>query len=211
MASHRHLRWTVPALSAALVLLAACKPPPPPVVTLEGRACAAQPMLEGASPVGLDGKNVKVVLDENAGCWRPADGAASAYVVFRLPQAADPYILTIVSEPIGVGLLAPRALLLDSTGKVLREVPRDSFMSQGSALKAGLRARPGEQFLIIASDSGSVGKDVSELANTVQQHVVMAGPYYATSINVGQERTRTQTYAHNGTILVKAEPLPVIR
>jgi hypothetical protein len=207
MSNARLLHRMAPALGLAIALLSGCKPPPPPVTTMEGRACVPQPLLESAAPVKLDGDTVRVVLDETAGCWHPPAGAASAYVVFRLPQAAEPYILTIVSEPIGFGLLSPRAQLLDGGGTVLREIQPDSFLSQGPALKAGLRARPGEQFLVVTSDAGAVGQNKSEIANVLNQHVVVTGRY-ATSVNVGSERLRTQTYAHNGVILVKAEPLP---
>src|SRR3954471_20967168 len=82
----------------ALLLLGACTPPPPPTVSMEGRACSAQPALDAAAAVALDGKDVKAVLDGNAACWRAAEGSPSAYVVFRLPPAVEPYILTIVSE-----------------------------------------------------------------------------------------------------------------
>lgn len=186
-------------LVGALGLLGACKPTP--VTTLEGRACSARPVLDGASPVELDGRTKKVVLDGNAACWHQDGGAASAYVVFRLPQATEPYILTIVSEPVGDGLLPPRVQLLDANGAVLRQVARDSFLSESRALKVGLRARPDERFLIVASDSDAVGQDTTQLTN-----LSPAGAF-----DTGLQRKQTRTYAHNGAILVRAEPLPAPR
>src|SRR4051812_32126079 len=93
------------ALLLTLALIFACRPSAPPVVTMESRACVPTLALDDARPVALDGRSIKVVLDEAAACWHPAGGVASAYAAFRLPSVAAPYILSVVSEPIGQGLL----------------------------------------------------------------------------------------------------------
>ena len=84
-----------------------------------------------------------------------------------------------------------------------------TFHSQGVALKANLRARPTERFLVVASDASTVGMNVSQITNATQT-AAFASRRAVVVVQTGSERTVTQTYAHNGAIVVRAEPVPVL-
>jgi hypothetical protein len=132
-------------LTGAL-LLAACAattPSVPPITSIEGRICGERPDLAAARPLLLTDKPVTVTLDGASPCWRPPGGPASTVAVFRLPDAAEPYLLTVASEPVGETLFSPRLVLLDGQGSPLRERQRDAFLFHGAALKTGLGCSPG--------------------------------------------------------------------
>jgi hypothetical protein len=199
-------------------LLAACSntPAPPPVVSLDARICTARPDLAGARALPLEapsdggvpsGKGVTVPLAADAACLKPAGGEKRVYALFKLPESAAPYIITIASDPVGSGLLSPYAETLDQEGRVLRVVQRDSFMFHGAALAVGLRSHPEEQYLLVASDPASVGQTVSQIAGTTQVTTSGTGTIFFT-LHTGSETTRTLTYAHSGSITVKAAPVP---
>lgn len=200
------VRRMLPALLLS-ALAAACTHPPPPTVNLAGRSCVPEPDLPGARPVALGGDSVKVALDDAAACWQPAGQPGSVYAVFRLPAASDAYLVWVTSEPIGEGLFSPRMLMLDEQGVVRREIARDVFTFHGATLRAGLRTRPGEAFLIVASDPQTVGQQVSQLASVISTSSVSSRGVTST-YTTGQDVTRTMTYAHNGKIIVSAEPVP---
>ena len=197
------------ALAAAL-LLAACAattPSVPPITSLEGRSCGEHPDLAAARPLLLTGKPATATLDGASPCWRPPGGPASTVAVFRLPDAAEPYLLTVASEPVGETLFSPRLLLLDEQGNPVRERRRDTFLFHGPALKTGLRVQPGERFLIVASDPDSVGRRNSRIVGNVQQTTTVAGPVIF-NLYTGSEANHDVTYAHNGSVTVAVEPMP---
>lgn len=197
------------ALLAAL--LAACATPaPPPIVSLDGRSCVASPDLAGARAVPLDARDpVKLDLDGGAACLEAGDGARSAYAAFRLPASEKQYLLTVTSTPLGDTLFAPRLLLLDANGAVLREVARDDFMFHGTSLYVGLRAAPAERYLVVASDARSVGLQVSHIIGESRTTPVPVGIGAVALIHSGSEKQQVITYAHNGRVTVSAQPMPV--
>jgi hypothetical protein len=148
-----------------------------------------------------------VTLDGSGPCLQDGQGAKSLYAVFRLPAASTPYQITIASQPLGAGLFSPHLLLVDDQGKVLREIPRDSFLFHGDDLSVALRAHPGEAYLVAASDPQSVGQQVSQIAENTSTTVMPAGPYAMVFISRGSDATSTYTYAHNGTIKVSVKSL----
>ncbi len=188
---------------------------PPPVVNLDARICAPGADLTGALAVPLeDGegilspvKGVTVKLDMDAACLKPPSGEKRLYAVFKLPDSTTPYIITIASEPVGSGLLSPYAQMLDEQGRVLRVVQRDSFMFHGAALAANLRSHPGEEYLLVASDPASVGQTVSQIQGATQTTTSSGGGFFF-YVRTGSETTRTMTYAHSGSVTVKAAPVP---
>jgi hypothetical protein len=208
------MRVLVRGLAALLpALLAACASPAvPPILTLDGRPCAARPDLAAAHAVPLDARNpVELDLDADAACLEPGGGGRSAYVAFSLPTSERPYLLTVTSAARGDTLFAPRLILLDAEGAVLREVPRDDFMFHGTSLYAGLRAAPAERYLVVASDASLVGQHVSHIVGQSRAIPVPVGIGAVAIINNGSEKQQVITYAHNGRVTVTAQPMPIVK
>jgi hypothetical protein len=207
---HRFRKASQQAVALALLALSACVAPPPPIVSLEGRDCTREPNLATAASLSLDpNKALTVKLDGSAACLQTGEGSRSAYAIFQLPQSTDEYVVAVASAPLGRGLFSPHLLMLDANGSVLRELPRDSFLFHGPSLSAGIRARPAERYLIVASDPETVGRNVSQLAGNTQVTAGSSGLVYF-QIHTGSETTNTYTYAHNGTVTVFAHPLPKV-
>jgi hypothetical protein len=194
----------------SLSLVAACaRTPVLPVTSLDGRACSDAPSVLGARPVALGG-SATVIVDANAPCLQQADGGA-AYTVFELPNNPEPILVTIASTPLDQCLFAPRALLLDPLGGVVREVPPESFMFHGLALKAGLRLRPGEHYLVVASYPAAVGHEGSQIVSGahLSNVSVAAGAVVAGfKVYTGSEDVRGFLYTHNGRVVVTVQRMP---
>jgi hypothetical protein len=196
------------ALALAVLVLSGCASPPPPIVGVEGRDCASVPEFGGAHELRLaPGNAVTVDLDQNTPCWQASDGGKSAYVMFALPDSIEPYLVTVTSPAIGQAIFAPRLLMLDGLGNTQRTMPRDSFTFHGSSLYLGIRAYPGEKYLLVASDPKVVGQQVSQLREGTQATTSSSGGVYFT-IHTGFETNQSFTYALNGRIIVSAEPIP---
>lgn len=201
--------WLLLGCAPALFAMG-CAKPPPPALSLEGRSCTTAPTLSGAPAVTLDDKTVTAKLDGNAACWQSGASPASVYSVFALPKSDQPYIVSVISEPVGQGLFAPRVVFADDDGTTLREASRDSFMSHGLSLQANLRVRPNERYLIVASDPERVGQNVSQLVGSVQTTVAPVGLGFV-AVHIGSEATTTLTYAYSGVVKVSARPIPQLR
>lgn len=191
-----------------LLILGACASGPgmTPVTTLGEMACSAQPDLAQAQVLQM-GAGMKVTLDPVTRCWKSAEGAASSYVVFKLPVANDGYMLLVSSEPRGIVLLSPRLFILDAQGGLLRDVANEKFMFRGADFGTSLRARPGDAYLVVASDPASIGGQVSNIVGSVTQGSMVAGPFIVQTYT-GSERNEKRVFSHNGVIEAKAEPLP---
>jgi hypothetical protein len=195
--------------------LAACAtntPPPAPIVSLESRSCAEAPDLTTATPLSLGPPGVTPVpvtltLSGDAACLQTPENLRSAYVVLQLPEAAEPYMLTVTSTPQGSTLLSPRLLLLDGQGAVLRDRRRETFLSRGTSLYTNLRAFPSDRYLVVASDPGSVGQQISQISGETKTTTVPIGVGIM-MIHSGSESTHSSIYSHNGTVTVVARPLP---
>jgi hypothetical protein len=205
------LAWLLPAFLPALVLAACAESHgPPPVTSLAERECASAPDLSGARPLLLDpDKKQTVDLDAATACWQTSEDTRSAYLVFQLPDSATPYLVDVTSAPRGNTLFSPRLILLDDEGKVARELRRDAFMFHGASLYTGIRSHAGEHYLVVASDPGSVGQQVSQISGNTHASMIMAGTVMFNSY-AGSEARNVFTYAHNGAVTVSARPLPKI-
>jgi len=148
-----------------------------------------------------------VEIDDMAPCIVVSPGdARSTYSIFRLPPAPPTYVVGVTSTPIGQGLFSPHLLMLDDRGKVLRELPRDSFQFHGSSLYAGVRIRPLERYLIVASDPLSIGKQESQITGAIQSNYISTG-IVGFIVVTGSETTNQLTYAHNGKVTVTLKKL----
>lgn len=204
--------YRLAALVSALAV-ASCThdPGPPPIVSIADRACTAQPVLSNAKPVVLDGdKSVTVKLDGTAPCWE-ADGAKSVYSMFDLPQSPDPVLVSVLSDPLGQGVFAPRVIVLDGDQHIMRELPRDSFMFHGASLYVGIRLHAGERYLIVASDPKTVGQQYTQASESTQVAagaVVTGAAVGFFTVHTGSDSTSIYTYSYNGTVKVTAQPMP---
>jgi hypothetical protein len=196
--------------AAVLVCLAGCANRSlPPTLTLEGNACAAQPDLAGATPLPLDpDKPVTVTVDAAASCLQPDKGEKRSYATFLLPETAAPYLVSVTSSLRGRTLLSPRLLILDAQGHVLRERSRETFTFRGTSLYAGMRAYPGDRYLIVESDPETVGQQVTQINSNSQTNAVATGAGGVLFWGAGADARQSFTYTHNGTLVVTARPLP---
>ena len=201
----------------AIAAVAACgnkMKGPPPIVDISARDCTARPVLDGAKPVPLDAdKAVTVTFDGNSPCWQAADGRR-VYGAFALPQGADPILVTVVSSPLGTGLLSPRALLLDQQQAIVREVARDGFRFHGASLYVGIRLHANERYLVVTSDPAMVGAHVSQIVestSTSGASVVVPGGIAFYQIHMGADANLDFVYSHNGTVVVAAQPMPTAK
>lgn len=197
-------------LLSVLTVVGCATPAPPAVTSLDGRQCGTTPTLEGAHIVAFNPERTLTInLDATAACLQTADGSKSTYVVFRLPEATDSYILGVTSAPWGQALLSPRLVLLGADGKVLRERASESPTFHGSSLYAGVRARPEERYLVVMSDPRSAGQYVSQIIGSTQTTMAGTGAAFF-YIHTGSEANRVFIYAHNGMLTVTARPVPAI-
>jgi hypothetical protein len=191
--------------------VAGCATPAPPAVTsLDNRQCSATPNLEGAHVVAFNPeKTLTINLDASAACMQAGDGSKSTYAVFRLPDATEPYILGVTSEPWGQALLAPRLTLLDANGATLRERASESPTFHGSSLYVGVRARPEERYLVVMSDPRNAGQHISQIVGRTHATMMSTGTVFMT-MYTGSEANHVFIYAHNGVLTVTAKPVPTI-
>ncbi len=206
------MKFARPAFAAAALVLAAgisgCASPPEPITNLDGRVCTPVLEFSAARPLGLDDKNeITVDIDQKAPCWVSKNGERSTYLLFSLPDSIDPYLLTVRSESAGQTIFAPRLLMLDGFGNVLREMPRESFQYHGASLYLGIRVHPAEKYALVASDPRVIGQAVSQVQDgTRVQTIVSSG--IAVSIHTGTETTAKYVFAVNGKVTVTAKPMP---
>src|SRR5579884_2290766 len=104
----------------------------PPTITLGARVCPRQIDTSQAKSLAISGKAVSVEVDANFPCVAGADNEVSLYTAFRLPQSQREYFISVTSQPRGSSLFAPKAMLLDAQGTVLRQIPRDTFVFHGN-------------------------------------------------------------------------------
>lgn len=130
-----------------------------------------------------------------------------ALCVFLLPDSAESYLLDVTSVPRGATLFSPQLVLLNAGGSIERQVPRESFLFHGETLRAAVRARPQERYLVVASDAASVGRPAWRFGASTQSFAVPLGAGFFT-VHGGSEQTSELMHAHNGRIVVHAAPLP---
>jgi hypothetical protein len=192
---------------AAVLALAGCATPPPdvqPVLNVLQDSCPASPALGGAVETvsTIDGDSEKpatATLDLQSPCVTTTDGKA-LYAVFGLPDGG-PYTIRVSSVPQGSSILAPRAVVLDGNGQVMREVPVTSFMFRGATFAALYRSHPGERYLVVRSDVASAGKPLSRVMERTRETVASTG--YATFIiYTGSDLPMNTTWSLNGKVLV---------
>ncbi len=147
-----------------------------------------------------------VTLDASTACMRDAEGA-SLYTAFALPDTAAPYQVSVASETWGDQVFTPRMLLLGADGHVLRRVGRAAFVNRGGAVSALLRRRPGETFLVIASDVASVGHTEARLVESTQITPLPAGPVIVYA-HTGRDSLLVTRGSNTGRVRVAVRAIP---
>jgi len=205
------------ALLLTTLLLAACGQhrAEPPLLSLGGRACDAQPVFEGATPLSFDtrsGANAR--LGAQGRCMQaPGAEAPTTYAVFDIPQRTAPAALSIASLAAGT-LVSPRVTLLDASGTAMRVLEPGDFRANVGGLQAGMRLRGNERWLLVEADRTLLGKSVTlRLGDRRRGDVQVAAagfiyvppPTYADFM-----RENDVVYALNGTVWVTMTKVPTV-
>lgn len=187
----------------------AAKPVPPPVVDLQAMICDAEFVLNNSMTAQFDPKDEKItsaVLDGQARCLQEAAGSRALYQVFALPDLVAPYVIAVRAMPWDDTILAPKTLLLDSSGHVTRSVEHQDFTFRGQTLSTLLRSHSGERYLVVISDSQVLGNKVSRIVANVQQ-TMGATAYGAFYIYTGTDKTNNMTLTPSGRVELSLSPI----
>lgn len=189
--------WAGLALVAAL---AGCRTPgPPPLTMLPARACPEAPVLAGTRQLA-EARPEQVDIAADAPCIATRAGPA-LYAAFQLPPRR-PAMVEIAGVPQGETLFAPRAMLLDASGRVTREIGPDAFMFRPLGLSALVRLRPEDATLVVTSDPAAAGKRMSRIRTQVQTMVLSAPPMIYYAQDTGSDTRQELMLAHNGRVSV---------
>lgn len=174
-------------------------------------SCATAPSLASAIVMVQSAKDephkATVRFDDAAACLADAKGNKGVYGAVDLGQGEPGSILTVTSYAMGSTVFSPRLELRDVQGALLREVGRDAFLYSNNTLQAQLRVRAGERFLVIASDSASVGQSVENIQSSRMSSGVMVGAVYV-PYNIGGEGRSQMVFAHSGEVSATLAPVP---
>lgn len=204
------------ALLAGLSLLSACAhhgpPPPPPLTVLPTLSCVPALNLQGTvvMPV-MVGKDTSINFDAGSNCMLLGDGQPTLYSVIRLPEMAEPYLITVRSLPIGQGMIIPRLLMMTGDNQVLRSVEGESFTFHGASMMTKLRSHPGESYLVVAVDTRYVGQTVSQVHESfvASSSSSVVGKTVVTSFHTdGGSNTVDYVFSYNGNVAVSVELMP---
>lgn len=205
------------AAGLALAAAACTGPQEPPLLTLGNRACDGQPSFQGAVLVPFDRSNgAAAKLGLESRCLRLAATAATPYAVFELPDAARPYTLNVTSIASGGSLVSLRVTLYDAARQPVRMLAPEEFRSGITGLRAGIRLRGGERWLVAEADHAKLGQPVMLRLGGLQPgevQIAAAGPVfiYIPPPNVPDiVRENSATYSLNGIVNVSALSIPTV-
>jgi|CXWL01.1.fsa_nt_gi hypothetical protein len=183
----------------------------PARLEISAPTCATAPNLASAvamvQPAKDEAHKATLRFDDAAACLADAKGNKAVYGVVDLGQGEPGSILTVTSYAMGSTVFSPRLELRDVQGALMREVSRDTFLYNNSALQTQLRVRAGERYLVIASDTASVGQSVEHIQSSRTSTVVPAGPIYV-PVNTGGEARAQLVFAHSGEVATTLAPMP---
>lgn len=198
----------VPACTLVLLLLSACTstPPAPPLLTLARSDCAA---IGDAAPVAANDwakvPELNVGFGASGACLME-EGVARPYALVPLPAAAEGFAVSIGSTITGVVVLPLRVRVLDAARQVTRDVPPDDFMFRGTRFMTQIRGRAEDRYLLITTEPAWVGRSLQQIRMGVQTNTVVVGAA-AFPVNTGVDSATNVTFAHNGTVHVRVQPL----
>lgn len=197
------------ALACAVALAACTERSMAPTTSLAQRVCTSALGLAEAPALAFGAEPLRVIIDESSKCLQSGETRRS-FAVFRLPEVADSYLLSVSSMMRGRTLLSPRLSLLAADGSLLREVGRDMFQFRGEALNVVIRSRPEERYVMVASDPDTVGQQHSQITAELRSTAIMVAPTAFVPINTGAESVKGLVFSHNGAleISVRWPPKP---
>jgi hypothetical protein len=205
----------LPFILVGLAMLSACAPKalPPPVVDIASMTCTDAVVLQGAAPLlfdpkGKDEKTTPVILDGKSSCHQEDGGARRLYQVFALPEFGAPYIISVRTSPWADTILAPRVLLLDGSGRVLRSTTHADFVFRGEQLSALLRSHPEEAYLALTSDSDVLGKQITRIIESTHSTAAFMPPSGAFIWYSGSDSTNRMVLSVAGRAEITVTPFP---
>ncbi|MGV8996400.1 MAG: hypothetical protein ACOH12_05590 [Parvibaculaceae bacterium] len=202
-----------------LVLLGGCaNKAAAPVVSLPNNAaCPADVSLSDAKPLAYDPEDTEAInlrITLSSPCVMGANGAKGLYDVVALPDPGIGYYLSVGSYPAGDAIFAPRVQMLGQDRTVLREIPRSDFIYRGNVLTAVFRVHAGEHYLVVRSDTATVGQGESRIEDKTHSFPVVAlvpGAALVGGFAYGTTSLETQTYSLTGTVKVVITPSSAAR
>jgi hypothetical protein len=203
--------FLVATLSLAVVGCATQRESVPARLDLSVATCGGEVQLAGAMALMQEKKDgpfkATARIGDTAPCVTDQGGARSTYHVFALPGGDGAMMATVVSVPLGGTIFTPRLQFRGSDGAITRDVGRDAFLFSGNTLQVQLRLRAGESFVVVLSDSATVGQTVTNIASSTSAAGVPVGGGYV-PIYTGREDSAKLTFAHNGEVVVIVGPIP---
>lgn len=196
-------RAHIAAVGLSLCVVACVKEPPPPLLAFSGDACASAPDLTAASPLQVDKEAIKLKFDASSKCIKRPGDEARSYVMLKLPESTEGFILSVDSEPEGKGIFIPDVLMLAADGRVLRTLTHENYMPRNDNLSLNFRVRPGEKFALLQSSAKGVGKTDESIHSDIQ--VTSTGQFV---LYTGSEKKRQLVYSYNGTVRAAAYLVP---
>jgi hypothetical protein len=182
------------------------------MISLAPSACAPGLGVDAgkAIPVPMGGE-VHQAFSATSDCMYQGDGKPTLYALFRLPERSEPYLLSVRSVRVGMGLAIPRLYLMNANSVVLREVDGESFSFHGSSMLTKLRSHPGEAYLAVAVDTRYVGQQVSRISSYFSQSSstnVIGHALVTTTYGNAGETQDNYVFSFNGIIDVGTEAVP---
>lgn len=198
------------ALVAALAGCATPQPPMEPLLSLTRADCDARPDFTAALPVRTEEwRGTPALLGAAGRCLVVPGGAPTTYAVFALPAGPAPYTLEILSSIVPRTVVRPVATLYDVAGQLVRTVPPEDFETDITGLRAGVRPRGTERWLVVAADQARLGQTLKLQLGGLDGRVQIAATVFIPMVIVPPivpdvVRERSAIYALNGRITVIA-------
>jgi len=194
----------IAALAGGLAACATPQPPLSPVLTYARTDCHASPDLSSA--IGLtpekekNGHVVTTLIGSDTPCLMTSGGAAP-YVIYALPDDIGDKTLAVggVLEP--ARILSPDVSVLDAQGSVTRTFAPADYYFRGPVYSVQFRPRPGDAFVLVASDPSRVGQQYDAINVGTNTTVISTG-LYAAAITTGTEAQASRAFSHEGSVQV---------
>ena len=134
------------------------------------------------------------------------NGKSSNYVVYELPASPENHTLTVGGLKEGLRSFAPKVVILDGAGAIMRSFDKDRLTNFGNTFSVQFRPPIQSRFVLVQSDPDLVGTVMSSFETNVISSTNYTfnpsgygGAYTSQS---GQEGARTRSFSHEGDVVV---------